>query len=101
MAYQTGETGNPKAQKIWRNAILRSLDRRSKDKIDLVELDLCADALLDACKEKDIVALKELGDRLDGKPKQAIVGGEEDDPPIRVIHEADQSIIDRYMKGKQ
>jgi len=30
-------------------------------------------------------AIKELADRLDGKPAQAIIGGDEDDPAIKTI----------------
>jgi hypothetical protein len=41
-----------------------------------------------------MTAMKELGDRLDGKPSQAIVGGDEDDNPIRTITEIRTTIID-------
>jgi hypothetical protein len=33
---------------------------------------------------EDTAAAKEIADRLDGKPAQAIIGGEEDDPPIKI-----------------
>lgn len=33
---------------------------------------------------EETAAAREVGDRLDGKPAQAIIGGEEDDPPIKV-----------------
>jgi len=32
----------------------------------------------------DVPALKEIGDRLDGKVPQALVGGDEDSQPIRI-----------------
>lgn len=35
-----------------------------------------------ACEET--AAAKEVGDRLDGKPAQAIVGGDEDDAPVQL-----------------
>lgn len=38
-------------------------------------------------EEKAIWAFKEIGDRLDGKPAQAIIGGAEDDPAIRTVSE--------------
>lgn len=98
MVWQTGETGNPKAKKIWRDAIIRALERASKDKVDFLAIDECADGLLAACRNGEIPALRELGDRLDGKPAQAIIGGAEDDPPIRIKSEADQALIDRYLK---
>ncbi len=33
---------------------------------------------------EETAAAKEIGDRLDGKPAQAIIGGEEDDPAVVV-----------------
>lgn len=33
---------------------------------------------------EETAAAREIGDRLDGKPAQAIVGGDEDEPPIRL-----------------
>lgn len=32
---------------------------------------------------EETAAAREIGDRLDGKPAQAVIGGEEDDPPIK------------------
>lgn len=33
----------------------------------------------------ETAAAREVGDRLDGKPAQAIIGGEDDDPAIEVV----------------
>lgn len=33
--------------------------------------------------DNTLAAIKEVADRLDGKPAQAVIGGEEDDPSIR------------------
>lgn len=33
----------------------------------------------------DTAAAKEVGDRLDGKPAQAIIGGDEEDPAIKTV----------------
>ncbi len=43
--------------------------------------------LLASAAEGDntLAAIKEVADRLDGKPAQAIIGGDEDDPAIRAI----------------
>ena len=83
------------ANKAWRDAlrvaVLREVDHDEKPRTKLEEL---AASLIDAAKGGDISALKELGDRLDGKPAQAIVGGDEDDNPIRTITEIRRSIID-------
>jgi hypothetical protein len=83
------------ANKAWRDAlriaVLRDVDWDEKPKTKLDEL---ANSLIDAAKGGDISALKELGDRLDGKPSQALVGGDEDDNPIRTITEIRTTIID-------
>lgn len=38
-----------------------------------------------AAGQDGTAAIKEIGDRLDGKPAQAIIGGDEDDPAIKTI----------------
>jgi hypothetical protein len=48
-------------------------------------LDSAADKLAKlAIDDGDKWALEEIGNRLDGRPAQAIIGGEDDDPPIKV-----------------
>lgn len=67
--------------KLWRAAIMRALEERSR--VAQVEaLDLLAEKLLASCDEGDMAALKELGDRLDGKPKQQIEASGEGGGPI-------------------
>lgn len=59
-----------------------------------------AEKLVVAAETGDITAIREVADRLDGKPAQAIVGGGEDDEPIRVITEIRRSIVDpRHSDG--
>ena len=43
---------------------------------------------------EETAAAKEVGDRLDGKPAQAIIGGDEDDPAVKHIHEIRRTIVD-------
>lgn len=51
-------------------------------------LDKAADKLATlAIDDGDKWALEEIGDRLDGKPAQAIIGGEDDDPAIKTVSE--------------
>lgn len=67
--------GNQNAAKgkVWRAAIDRALERRSLSRKDgIQEIDALADRLLDAVSSGDLPALKEFGDRLDGKPAQAV-----------------------------
>ena len=44
------------------------------------DLNAIAEVLLEKANEGDLAAIKELGDRLDGKPAQAIVGDANSDP---------------------
>jgi len=69
--------GNQNAKKVyrWRNAIEAALDDWAAHKgvstSDLALRDL-ARSLLAAVAAGDIMAVRELGDRLDGKPKQVV-----------------------------
>lgn len=72
-----GKAGAPKGNnnagkgRRWLSAIERALDKRSKrDQIEA--LDELAEQLLNKCAEGDLGALKELGDRLDGKAAQSL-----------------------------
>ena len=92
MASIGGQPGNHNAEKKqWRAAINRALEKRGANKIEA--LDALAEKLLANAEEGDMAALKELGDRLDGKPAQAIIGGDEDTPPIRFT-EIKRTIVD-------
>ena len=71
---------NAAKAKVWQAAILRALDKRSGgDRAK--SLDELAEKLLAKCDECDMQALKEVGDRLDGKPAQTI-GGDPDGVPV-------------------
>lgn len=80
--FQEGNQEARKKRKPWREAIERALKRSSEGKIDYLAIDECADALIKAAREGDIQALKEIGDRLEGRPSQAITGGDDDDKPL-------------------
>lgn len=41
---------------------------------------------IDQAKGGDNTSTTNIVDRLDGKPKQSIVGGDEDDSPVNVVH---------------
>ena len=59
----------------WQTAIDNALNKRTASRKDkLNALDVLAEKLLERADEGDKTALKELGDRLDGKPTQAIEG---------------------------
>lgn len=87
MAERGAPIGNRNAAKakVWHAAICRALETRDKSRVDgKKEIDALAEKLLDLVSAGDLAALKEFGDRMDGKPAQAIIGGDEDDPPIKV-----------------
>lgn len=82
MAAPTGNQNAARA-KIWRAAIERALERRTQSRTDgIKEIDALADKLLTLVADGDLPALKEFGDRIDGKPAQAIVG-DDDAPPVK------------------
>jgi hypothetical protein len=86
MPWEEGKSGNPEGRpkyvKPWKEAIQRAIKRREDS--DPHALDKLADKLLTKVEEGDVSAIKELGDRLDGKVPQAI-GGADDLPPVSVI----------------
>lgn len=77
--------------KIWEQAIKRAIARRANGEIEH-GLDELADKLVTLVAQGDLPALKELGDRLDGKPAQAIIGGSDDDPPISVVNRIERIV---------
>jgi hypothetical protein len=71
-------------ERSWAAAINRALDRRNlslKGKRDA--LDALAEQLLTKCDEGEMQALKELGDRLDGKPAQSIAANVSGDITVK------------------
>lgn len=59
-------------ERTWAQAIDLALDERGKELGRMGALKVLAHKLLDKCAEGDMAALKELGDRRDGKPAQSI-----------------------------
>jgi hypothetical protein len=94
MAWQPGESGNPtggyKRPKIWREAIERAIKRREQD--DPQALEKLADSLLRKVADGDVSAIKEIGDRLDGKVTQTF-GGDDEKPAIAVVQTIERLIV--------
>lgn len=60
-------------EKIWADAVRRAVNRRMSGKDGKPKkLEALADALVTAALNQDITALREIGDRLDGKPTQGV-----------------------------
>jgi hypothetical protein len=74
---------NAAKAKVWHAAILRALDKRGAgDRV--AALDELAGKLLELVATGDLAALKEFGDRMDGKPAQAVaVSGDGEGGPIQ------------------
>lgn len=53
-----------------------------------------ARALIAKASESDIQAIKEIADRLDGKVPQGVIGGDEDDPALKVAAAVTMTIVD-------
>jgi hypothetical protein len=65
-----GNTNSARGRR-WTDAINKALDKRSKA-AGIEALDNLAEKLLALCDEGDLQALKELGDRLEGKSLQSV-----------------------------
>lgn len=74
MAFPKGVSGNPsglpKENKLWRDALIRAVKRR--ESTDPQALEKLADKLISLAYGGDMSALKEFGDRIDGKSKQQL-----------------------------
>ena len=86
MAERGAPEGNKNATKNrpWAEAINRAL--LAQDGKALREL---AERLIERAKNGDVTALKEIGDRMDGKAAQAIVGADGGNLVVEVIRFAD------------
>lgn len=78
MPFQKGQSGNPQGrpnERPWRDMLMLALNERTGEgKADPKKLRRVAEAVVDAAMKGDMQAAKEIGDRLDGKPSQAITG---------------------------
>ena len=93
MPWAPGQSGNPEGRRVdkpWRDAIQRAIKRREES--DPQALERLADKLLKKVADGDVSAIKELGDRMDGKVPQAI-GGTDVLPPI-AIEQIVRKIVD-------
>lgn len=73
--FKPGQSGNPSGRprtKPWRDAIERAIARRQKNNPEA--LDDLAEKLLRAIDRCEVNAMKEFGDRIDGKVPTPVVG---------------------------
>lgn len=90
MGAPLGNTNSSLENRLWGNTIRRAAIQ------DAERMRRIAEKLLSMAEEGDVQAMKEIGDRLDGKPAQTIeanvsgnlagllagLGGKADDPPV-------------------
>lgn len=66
--------------KPWSAAVRRAVLANDGKKLRSI-----ADALCDKAADGDVAAIKEIGDRLDGKPAQSITGADGGDLIVKII----------------
>jgi len=62
---------NAQRSRIWRDAIERAVRTRGA-RAQVEALDALAEKLLEQCDKGDVAALRELGDRLEGRPTRDV-----------------------------
>lgn len=93
MPFETGNQEAKKANHKKPRIITQKLIARLQD-AGGAQLDRLLNALLKRGEEGDVPAIKEIMDRVEGKVPQAVIGGEEDDPAINLIHRIETVIVD-------
>jgi hypothetical protein len=78
---QPGNTNSKRSNRLWADTIRRVLAQGA----DPDRIRRLAEALVSKAEEGDMSALKELGDRLDGKAAQQVfVNGDEEGGPVKI-----------------
>ena len=99
MAFTKGKSGNPGGrgtEKPFRDALRIEIAEAGSDPKRLREI---ARAMIDKAISGDVPAANFIADRLDGKPAQAIVGGDDGDNPVNVLHRIENVIVDPKRSG--
>ncbi len=83
--------GRPPKEKSFANMLniaIKEAHDEGRDKLRAI-----ADKLVELAISGELQAIKEIADRIDGKPAQAIIGGDEDDPAISFVGRIERAII--------
>lgn len=92
MPFKKGQSGNPggrSSERLWHNAIMVALHRRLDD--GRRALDVVAERLVELGMAGDVPALKEIGNRLDGKPVQPV------DAEVRTVRDLTDEELDAQI----
>lgn len=85
MAFEAGNSEHLKADrskhKRIKQRLIAELESAAED--GGTKLEVATRAIVTKAMAGDVQAFSVIADRVDGKPAQAIIGGEEDDAPIR------------------
>lgn len=82
--------GRPPKEKSFANMLRIAINEASEE--GGTKLRQVADALVTKAVSGDVSAIKEIADRLDGKPAQAIIGDADEDP-INLVSEIRRVIV--------
>jgi hypothetical protein len=83
--------GRPPKEKSFANML--NIAVREAGKTGAPKLRELADKLVDCALAGEGWAMQQVADRLDGKPAQAIIGGDENDPAINVVGKIINEIV--------
>ena len=79
--------GNQNARKgHWTEAITAAVQKEVDPATGRRKLHAIADKLIELAQDGDIQAMKEIGDRLDGKAAQAVTLSGDPDAPLAITH---------------
>jgi hypothetical protein len=92
MAFEPGNTEAKKANHKKPRIITQKLIAKLQD-AEGAALDRLIAALIAKAQEGDVPAIREVLDRVDGKVPQAVIGGDEDDPAINIVHRIERLIV--------
>lgn len=72
MAARITPSGGVKSDKPWRDALMRALYRRAAGEGSPKRLEVVAERCVTKALAGDVTAIKEIADRLDGRPHQSV-----------------------------
>jgi len=92
MAFEPGNQESKKANHKKPRIITQKLIARLQD-AEGKALDGIIAALIAKAAEGDVPAAKEIFDRVEGKVAQAVIGGDDDDTAINLIHRIERVLV--------
>lgn len=90
MAAPKGNTNSSKNNRLWTDTIRRALVQSDAKKLRAI-----ADKLVEMAEEGNIMAIREIGDRLDGKAAQMVIGPGDDGE-----HTVNANVTVNFVKAK-